>query len=75
MCKLCVRYGREPLEDKEQLATAIAEIAREMELQPSSSMHYLDLLDLLLDGKDPEDLDNDEFQAFTGQEVDEETNP
>lgn len=69
MCKLCVKYGREPIEDKEVLATAIAEVARQLELQPSSSMHYLDFLDAVLDGKDPEDLENDEYQCFTDKDV------
>jgi hypothetical protein len=52
MCQLCSKYGVWPIEDKVELKQALAEAAREMELQPSSAFHYLDFIDKILDDQD-----------------------
>ena len=59
MCKLCTKYGTWPIDDKVELQKALAEAGREMELQPSSSMHYLDFIDKILDGEEP-NIEDDE---------------
>jgi hypothetical protein len=64
VCKLCTKWGIEPLENEAELKEAIAEISRQMELQPSSVMHYSDLLDKLLDGRE---LDQEEPDLGFGE--------